>query len=661
MERDSRLAGVEAQELRASIDWATVFGEFGGMFSDMVKPVLEDVKKYMQTDEFRNADQDSQQALVEAYRQMMEVTGDVGKTSFKKLGADVTAYQKALQALREAQEEYGTVYAELTAAQQEYARAQAEGTDAEKEAAAQTLEIAQENAAAAQENISTLQEAADTAGQTLRNSATSLKSSMDNVKNGLQQIASGSISGAYEGLISLGKGAKSLEGKLGDAFGKMADKLENVPIIGWIVSIIDIFKDGLSVVVGGLLDAVFNAVSGIIDDVLSGDLFKTIGESLLKGVGKIFDALTFGGFSSWFGSGDSDKTLEEDIEYLTASNEDLKQSIDNLAEKMEDVALQDASGVYEDQKRKLEQSMANTQEMMRRSAAAYSNGFLGIGGSHSSNKKINDAMSDADWDRISAIVGCRIGSASDFWGLSSEEMAKVADEATDLYSKIKSHADDGYKNAAQYMDEYISYYKQLEELQEAYYEKLTGVPFDSLRDSFKNTLLDMSSDAETFAEDLNKTMLDAVIEGMMSEEYTERLREWYKAFAEAMKDGTMTDKEAEALRAGYNSIVEDALEERNALLETLDIDPTEGTEQSAKAGGFTTMTQDQGTKLEGMFTSGLQHWSSMDEKMESVVDKMNTAEGHLARIEENTKASASHLSEIKEEIRKIIRDGLKCK
>ena len=107
--------------------------------------------------------------------------------------------------------------------------------------------------------------------------------------------------------------------------------------------------------------------------------------------------------------------------------------------------------------------------------------------------------------------------------------------------------------------------------------------------------------------------------------------------------------------------MEDALEERNALLETLDIDPTEGTEQSAKAGGFTTMTQDQGTKLEGMFTSGLQHWSSMDEKMESVVDKMNTAEGHLARIEENTKASASHLSEIKEEIRKIIRDGLKCK
>ena len=40
---------------------------------------------------------------------------------------------------------------------------------------------------------------------------------------------------------------------------------------------------------------------------------------------------------------------------------------------------------------------------------------------------------------------------------------------------------------------------------------------------------------------------------------------------------------------------------------------------------------------------------------------MNTAEGHLARIEENTGASAKHLGEIKDEIKKIVRDGLKMK
>ncbi|MCS2621105.1 hypothetical protein NXW11_24835 [Bacteroides thetaiotaomicron] len=61
-----------------------------------------------------------------------------------------------------------------------------------------------------------------------------------------------------------------------------------------------------------------------------------------------------------------------------------------------------------------------------------------------------------------------------------------------------------------------------------------------------------------------------------------------------------------------------------------------------------------------MFTSGLQHWSSIDEKMESVIDKMNTAEGHLARIEENTGTSVAP-GKIEEEIRKINRDGVKCK
>lgn len=662
VERDSRLAGVEARELKANIDWSTVFGEFGGMFHDLIAPELEKVKAYTQTDEFKNADHESQEALLSAIRQMEQSMGGAGKVSFRKLGADIAAYQKNLAELDDAQVRYGESYVELTAAQQRYIQAIQGGTEEEREIARTALDSAQANADAAAENVQAMQAVAGDAQRVMSDTAHTLKSSMDGVVSGLRQIASGSLSGAYEGLITLGKSAEQIGGKLGDAFGKVADTLEDVPIVGWIVSIIDLFKDGLSVVIGGLLDAVFNAVSGILSDVLSGDLFVTIGESLLQGVGKIFDALTWGGFSSWLGSGDSDKTLHEDIEYLTTSNEDLRRSIDNLAEKMDNTAVSEASGVYERQKRLLEEQIANTQEMMRRSGAAYSNGFFGIGGSHSSNKKVNDAMSGSDWDRISEIVGRPIRSASDFWGLSSEEMAKVADEATDLYSKIKSHADDGHENAAQYMDEYIGYYKQLEELQEAYYEKLTGVSFDSLRDSFKNTLLDMSSDAGTFAEDLNETMLQAVVEGLMSEEYSERLRQWYQNFADSMKDGSMTEEEAADLRGKYEKIVSDAIADRNALMDTLGIDPEEsGRSQSAKAGGFNAMTQDQGTKLEGMFTSGLQHWSSIDEKMENVIDKMNTAEGHLARIEENTGKSAGHLGEIKEEIRKIIRDGLKMK
>lgn len=661
VERDSKLAGIEAQELKANMDWGTVFGEFGGMFAEVIRPVLADAKAYMQTDEFKNADQASQESLVAAVQQMQEALGGVDKVSFRQLGNEVKDYQNAMQQLKAAQAEYAGTYATLVAAQQEYTRAMAEGSEEERQAAQQALENAQMQADAATQNINTLQSNATAAQQAVNNTATQLKASMDNVRSGLQQIASGSLTGAYDGLITLGKGAAAIGGKVGDAFGKLAESMENVPIIGWIVSIIDLFKDGISIVIEGLLDAVFNAVSGILSDILSGDLFVVIAESLLEGISKIFDALTFGAFSGWVGNGESDKNLQSDMELLAKSNDNLRQSIDNLAGRMEDAAVSEAKEIYEQQKKLADEQAANTQQMMQRSGAAYSNGFLGMGGEHSSNYEIDNAMTAADWERISRIVGRSITSANDFWSLSSEEMAMVADNASDLYTKIQQAASSGHEDAGQYMDDYIAYYKELDELQDAYLEKLTGTSFDSMRDSFKSTLLNMDADAETFSQNFSDMMLDAMVESMMNDKYDQRLRQWYESFAEAMSDGEMSEREKEALQAEYDAIVEDALDERNALASAVGKEDSTGVSQSAKQGGFAAMTQDQGTKLEGMFTSGLQHWSGMHTIMESVSDKMSSAENHLARISENTGTSASHLGEIKEEIRKIIRDGLKMK
>ena len=159
--------------------------------------------------------------------------------------------------------------------------------------------------------------------QAVSDTATALKTAMDNVVGGLQKLSGGSISGVYEGLIQMGKGVKALKGMpkgLSDTFGKISDKLESVPIIGWIAQIIDLFKDGLSVVITGMLDAVFSAVSGIIGDVLNfkDGLFRQIGESLITGIGSIFKSIfTLGGWFDWIGGGDSDPHLEEDMERLS--------------------------------------------------------------------------------------------------------------------------------------------------------------------------------------------------------------------------------------------------------------------------------------------------------------------------------------------------------
>ena len=595
-ERDSKLAGMETEALKKNIDWVTVFGEFGGMFSDIIRPVLEDAKRYMQTDGFKTSDASSQQAIVDAVNQMEKSLGGAEGLNFKKLGEDVQTYQNAVVSLNLAKEQEAEALERLAKAQEDYKNALENGTEEQKNAAKEALTNARNNADLASANVQMQTENAEKTQQGMSDTATRLKANMDNVTQGLQKLTSGGLSSIYDGLIQAGKG-------IGGAASKVSKKLEEVPVVGWIVSIIDVFKDGLSNVVGGLLDAVFNAVSGIIDDVFSGDLFVTIGESLLTGVGKILDAITFGGFSSWLGSGESDEHLKEDVERLTQSNQDLKMALDNLAEKMEDSAVADAPELYEQQKKNIEQSMANTQEMMRRSGAAYSNGFLGVGGTHSSNKRVNDAMSTADWDRISKVAGTTVRDVGDFWNLTSEQMYNVLMGAEDLYSKIKSYADDGHENAAQYMDEYIGYWKQLEELEEAYYEKLTSVSFDTVKNDFKSLLLDMESDSEDFAESFEKMMQEAIIESMISDTYAERLKEWYKKFADSMEnDGSISKDEQNSLKQQWDDIVNDALKERNDLMESMGWG-TSGGKQTATSKGYATASQDSIDELSGRTTA----------------------------------------------------------
>lgn len=633
-ERDSKLSSIEAQELKANIDWTTVFGEFGGMFKEVITPALEDAKKYIQTDEFKNSDQSSQKALIEAIQKMEQSLGGADKVSFKKLGTEITNYQNAMRKLKGAQEDYAAKYAVLKQAQYDYTEAMQNGTEEQQKAAKDAVAAAQLDADAAAKNVETMQGVADNAQQMVTDTATNLKTSMSNVVNGLQKLSSGSLSGAYEGLIQFGKGAKNIGGKLGEAFGKVADTLENVPIVGWIVSIIDLFKDGLSVVIGSIIDAVFDAISGIISDIFSGDLFRTIGESILSGIGKIFDALTWGGFSSWFGSGESDKNLEKDIELLTATNEALKIAIENLTDKLDDAAMTDAADLYETQKKLLAESEANTQEEMRRSGAAYSNGFLGIGGKHSSNTKINDAMSIAEWSRISKIVGKAVYSAGDFWNLTSEEMRKVATDAPDLYGKIKDYANDGHKDASKFMDEYIEYAKQREELEQAYYQKLTNFSFDSLRDEFKNCLTDMEMSAADFTENFNKMLIDSIAEALMTNKYDPMIKKLYEKWAKYMEnDGELSDEEIADLQKDKNAIY-DAMKSDREFLNKLSTG--ESSQQGGTKKGFATASQDSIDELNGRFTAIQMDTSIIRETLSDIQLSMSSLHLSASVIKQNT-------------------------
>ena len=62
----------------------------------------------------------------------------------------------------------------------------------------------------------------------------------------------------------------------------------------------------------------------------------------------------------------------------------------------------------------------------------------------------------------------------------------------------------------------------------------------------------------------------------------------------------------------------------------------------------------------GMFTAGLQHWSSMDKELGNVTDRLGNALDHLRKIEENTE-HCKKLDDIAEDIRSIKNSGIKMK
>lgn len=632
-ELESFNSNIETQNLKMNIDWVTVFGEFGGMFSEMIKPALKDAKKYIGTDEFKNADEASKQALIEAINQMEQSLGGSGSLNFKKLGEDVQSYQNSLIALNNAKQEEIDALNKLTEAQQNYEKALTDGSKTEVDTAETNLNNAQTNADAASKNVQTQTDTANNFKLQVNDTAANLKGGMDNITNNISKLASGSLKSAYEGIIGLMKefsGAETVVGKLA--------KQMDIPIISWILGLLDVLKDGLSNLIGGLLDGVFNAVSGIISDVLSGDLFVTIGESISKGIFSIVKSIiTLGGVFG-FMDDESDPDLQADIDRLTASNERLEEALNRLADKMDDAKTSEATSVYKEQLDNVRNRERNSQEMMQRESAAWARfgyGFAGLGGKGSSNSKINDHISGSEWSEISKVVGRNISNAGDFWGLSSEEMAKVADEAGWIYDKIKGYADDGHKDAAQYMDDYISYAKEREELEKAYYEKLTSTSFDSVRDEFKNTLLDMESDAEDFATNFEKMMQNAIIESMMTEKYDKKLKDWYRSFGNAMEDGEMTQSEKDTLQNDYNNIVNDGIKDRDALKDIFGWDKGgEGVREATKR-GIATASQESVDENNGRLTAIQGHTFLISESVKLMQPDISSIRDSMVFIREN--------------------------
>lgn len=587
-QRDVAIQNKETEAIKANIDWVTVFGEFGSMFSDMVKPALDEAKKYIQTDKFKNSDQASQKSLIDAISQMEKSLGGTSGVNFKKLGEDVKAYHTAEQNRINAIEIETAALEKLKKSQDDYAKAQKSGTEEEKQVTANALDIARQNADIASANVKTQTDIANQAQRNVTDTATRLKASMENLLGGLQQISSGGLYNAYSGIIKTVNGFK-------DVIGKTSESLQEVPIVGWILSIIDVLKDGLSDLVGGLLDAVLNAVSGIISDVLSGDLFVTIGNSLKNGIGNILNAISFGGFNSLFGIGGNKKEVEEAINRLTDRNETLQTAIEDLTDEMKASKGTQSVAAYRDAYKYQKETIDNYKRIAQEQAR-YS-------GSHHSWNYYWGGFSQEQIDRLSGKIGRDWN--GDIWNLTPEEM-KMLRETVDMWETIQNTGKGGYGDRlTDKLNDYIDQAGTLEELTNELYEDLTGMSFDSMYDSFVDNLMDMKYDAKAASEDISEYFMRAMLSNKIGELYSEKLEEWWEKFGASMEDNELTEEERKALQDEYMKYVDEAMKLRDELAAATGYDKIsqEAASQSASSKGFQTMSQDTGEELNGRFTA----------------------------------------------------------
>ena len=367
--------------------------------------------------------------------------------------------------------------------------------------------------------------------------------------------------------------------------------------------------------------------------------------------GVVKQVFSLGGIINW--SGSNAKEVQATMERLTNRNEMLQTSIEDLTDTIKQSRGTKSVAAYRDAYKMQQETNSNYLQMAMAQA--------GYHGSHHSWNYYWGGFSQAQIDKLSGQIGRQWD--GNLWSLSPEEM-KALRSNVDMWTQIQNTGKGGYGGRlTEKLDDYIDQAGKLEELTDQLYEGLTGISFDGMYSSFIDNLMNMKYGAKDAAEDISEYFMRAMLSNKIGEMYSEKLKGWWEKFGKAMEDNELTDAERNALTEEYMQYVDEALALRDNLAAATGYDKTQqgGTSQSAKAGGFTAMTQDQGTKLEGMFTSGLQHWSSMDDRLESVAEKMDTAEGHLARIAENTGVSAGHLGELKEVIKKMIRDGLKVK
>lgn len=593
------------------------------IFGDLDKVSKESLNKVkQQLREFKNSDEYKNMA-VDQKKVVDEALSNIQSTLIDK-GGLLADLPEQLSELAKAQEE-------LSQAQEEYNEAMRSGTDEQKEAATKKLNDAQKRQQNAQVNV--------------QKSTDKTTSNLVTLSNVITQLGSNSE-------ISLSQ-VGDLAGNIVDIFAEESEKL------------------------GGIIGAAFSLLDAIGTQGLDG-FIGNIFSSVFKSVGGIWDTLTFGGFSKLFSIGGNEKEVQDTINRLTDRNEKLQSAIESLTEEMKSskgseksVAEYNKAIKYQEEYNKnvLSKAQANAGYHSKHHSWAYYMGW---------------SESDIQWIRENVMA--EFTGTDSLWQMSPEQMDLLR-QNVDLWQKMADSGKGGYGNGVvEALGEYADLAGNLEELKEGLFEQLTGISFDSMYDSFIDTLMDMDASAEDFADNLSEYFMRAMLSDKIGNMYSQKLEDWWNRFGESMKDGNLSESERNSLQNEYMGYVNEALKLRDELAAATGYDKAgSSSQQSASSRGFgTEMTHEDAGELSGRFTAvyesnlrietaeqqqtvaitelrgSIGSLTSQVTGLYNIADETRTILANsyleLQQIRENTEDSAKYLKDIKADISEVKRN-----
>lgn len=594
---EEELKNLDLEELKKGIDWTSVFGNLDKVSTDALARLRKQLQAFMK--EQKDLSPENIKEIVQAINSIEQEEKE--RSPFQAISDSFKTLAKANKDAKEAHKEYNKVLAE--------------GTELEKKDAAAKLD------------------SAEAAKRKARAEATdALHAGVDKMRE---------YTAAADGILGIMNelGIKTPEWLSGTMEG-MNEMLDGL-------SQIDLTRP-MSVLTGGL-----QTIKGTVKSIVS-----------LGGTIKLFNGADYSDYNEMVKKYDT--LMEVWDQLLDKKKAYIKESYGAEAVK----AGEEALNLLETEK-EITKQLAEKRLSSGSSAGSHSIWYRMWKGSYKADASTNKGVrnngtrkGDVQWDDVNEAVMRGLGSAglgnvkfnsmNDMLNMTGEQLQWIKENYTGLWTVMDS-------DFRGYLDNIIEYGETEKDILESIKEQITGISFDSFKDSYLTMLSDLSLKNEDFAKDFEKKLQESIMRSMLEKNYSAKIKQLYDSWAKAGENGDYTKEEVEELRRMQQELTDSMLAEREKMAAAFGWSAEDGgasSSQSGHAGAITTITEETGGKIEGVVTSVQIHVISMDDKLTDISQYAYEAIGILNVIAENT-AFCKRLEDIADAMERMDRDGIK--